>query len=116
MHSNHILVTGNDHASLSMFNFKNLFHFFISTNVSFKMLFHNIIDWNLMELYILLLISHRMKRVGVGQLIIIWDLEQVTYKMNNIATIHYSKILPQCHAVAFIFFNFHLFNLSFHIP
>lgn len=55
-----------------------------------------------------------MKRVGVGQLIVIWDLEQVNHKMNSTATIHYSKILPQCHAVAFNFFHFHLFNLSFH--
>ena len=50
-----------------------------------------------MELYIIL-IRHKMKRVGVGQLIIIWDLD-------NTATIHYSKIPPQCHAVAFKFFS-----------
>lgn len=41
-----------------------------------------------MELYILLLERQKKNKMGVGQLVVIWNLEQVTSKMSNTSTAH----------------------------
>ena len=60
--------------------------------------------WHPMELYILLLERQKKNKMGVGQLVVIWDLEQVTSKMSNTSTAHYSKTPPQGYVVKFNFF------------
>lgn len=62
--------------------------------------------WHLMELYNLLLIRHKMKRIGVGQLIVIWDLEQVNHKM----TTQLPSITPK------FFLGVMLLHLIFSVP